>query len=326
MSGLAAWPATAVAALLVAAFALAVLLLLAAVRQLRAGAGLRARARRTGSALARPAADPRATTRLERETIDDSRLAVRLGRASGLLAPGERTPPPARVGLFLLLAAAVALLLARVGPGLAAAVPPALLSACALFRWRRWRAATALTRAFEVQLPDAIGLMVRCVRAGVPVAEALGEAGAEMPAPAGPLFAGADRQVRLGRQLEDALWDMAETVRVAEFDFLCVAVAVQRETGGNLAETLAGLEATIRKRLALRLKVRALTSEARASALIIGALPLVMAAGLALLAPDYLAPLFETGPGRLLLATATGSLVLGGIIMSHLVGRETGAP
>lgn len=320
-----ALPPLAVAAILVAALAAAVLAALAAVRQLLAGAALRARARRAAALRARPPAERLGAARLEREAVDTSRPAIRLARLAGLLAPGECAPPPLRLALFALFASGIALLLARAGLGVPAALPPALLAAAGAFRWRRWREGAAVTRAFEAQLPDAIGLMVRCVRAGVPVAEALSEAGAEMAAPAGPLFAAADRQVRLGRPLEAALWDMAAAVRVPEFNFLCVSIAVQRETGGNLAETLSGLEATVRKRLALRLKVRALTSEARASALIIGALPLMMAAGLALLAPDYLAPLFETGPGRLLLATAVGSLLIGGGIMSHLVRRETGA-
>lgn len=299
---------------------------IAALRTVLAGAALRARARRAGSARPAPEKARPGPVRLERDTIDDTRLAVRLARGSGLLAPGERVPPPRRLAGFALVALGLALLLGRAGLAMPAALPAALLLAAAGFRWHRWRTAFAFARAFEAQLPDAIGLMVRCVRAGVPVAEAMAEAGSEMPAPAGPLFAEADRQIRLGRPLEAALFDMATTVRLAEFNFLCVAVAVQRETGGNLAETLARLEATVRKRLALRLKIRALTSEARASAVIIGALPLVMAAGLNLLAPDYLAPLFETGPGRLLLATAAGSLLIGAGIMSHLVRRETAAP
>lgn len=323
MTGL---PLPAVALLVVAAFAASALAGVAAVRQLVAGAALRARARRSAALRPQPAAELYSRARLEREAVDASRPIVRLAQLCGLLAPGERTAPRLRLALFALFALGLTFLLARAGLAFPAALPAGLLVAAGAFRWRRWRAATAVTRAFEVQLPEAIGLMVRCVRAGVPVGEALSEAGTEMAAPAGPLFAAADRKVRLGRQLEDALWDLAAAVRVAEFDFLCVAVAVQRETGGNLAETLAGLEATVRKRLTLRLKVKALTSEARASALIIGALPLLMGAGLALLAPDYLAPLFETGPGRLLLATAVGSLVIGAGLMSHLVRRETAAP
>jgi tight adherence protein B len=318
-------PFPALVLLLLLLLAAALLVAAAAVGRALAVAALGARARRAGAVRTRQGQGPDGPARLEREAVDETRFGLRLARSAGLLAPGERALPPRRLLGFALLALALALVLGRVGFAFPAALPPALLLAAAAFRWRRWRREAATARAFEAQFPDAIGLMVRCVRAGVPVAEAVAEAGTEMAAPAGPLFAAADRQIRLGRPLEQALWDMATAVRLAEFNFLCVAVAVQRETGGNLAETLAALEATVRKRLALRLKVRALTSEARASALIIGALPLVMGAGLALIAPDYLAPMFATGPGRLLLATAIGSLLIGGAIMSHLVRRETGA-
>ncbi|WP_448581180.1 type II secretion system F family protein [Thermaurantiacus sp.] len=302
----------------------AVVAAMAAVQQGLARAGLVARARRACAQHGKPG--PTRQARLERETVDETRLVFRVAALCGLLAPGERMPPRLRLVLFALVVFAFAFLLARVGLAAPATVALALFFAAGGFRWHRWRQEAAMARAFEAQLPDTIGLMVRCVRAGIPVAEAVAEAGSEMAAPAGPLFAAADRQIRLGRPLEQALWDIAATVRLAEFNFLCVAVAVQRETGGNLAETLAALETTVRKRLALRLKVRALTSEARASALIIGALPLLMAVGLAFLAPDYLTPLLVTDPGRLLLATAVGALGLGGAIMSHLVRRETAAP
>ncbi len=319
-----ALPALAVAALVVAAVAAAALAAASAARQLIAAAGFRARARRAAALRSQPAVEVRGTTSLDRRSARDASPAVRLARLAGLLAADEQAVPRPRALLFGLVTLAGILLSARAGVPVVVAVVPGLMLATGMFRWRQSRASAAVSRAFEMQLPDAIGLMVRCVRAGVPVAESIAEAGAEMPAPAGPLFAAADRKIRLGRPLEAALWDMAAAVRIAEFNFLCVAVAVQRETGGNLGETLAELEATVRKRLALRLKVRALTSEARASAFIIGALPLLMAGGLALFAPDYLAPLVETGPGRVLLGTAIGSLLIGAGIMSHLVHRESG--
>lgn len=184
------------------------------------------------------------------------------------------------------------------------------------------RASTRDQRQFKAQLPDAIALMVRGIRAGVPVAEAVAEVGREFAAPMGPAFRGAHEQVRLGQPLEAALWAVAARAGLPEMNFLCVTIAVQRETGGNLGETLTQLEQMIRKRTALQQKVRALSSEARASALIIGALPLLMAAGLFVMAPDYVAPLVETGAGRLLLATAVACLVLGGLVMTHIVRSQ----
>lgn len=174
-------------------------------------------------------------------------------------------------------------------------------------------------------LPDALALMVRALRAGVPLAEAVAEAARECPAPLGREFARVHEAVRLGQPLEAALWDLARRAGAAEFDFLCVTVALQRETGGNLAVTLAGLETMIRKRQALGLKVRALSSEARTSALIIGALPVLMALGLALLAPDYLAPMVATSAGQLLLLLAAGMLATGALAMAGLVRAQARA-
>lgn len=204
-------------------------------------------------------------------------------------------------GLLFLLSPVVALLLVRVGLRRASA------------RWRD---------SFRTQLPDAIGLMVRGIRAGVPVAEAVADVGREFHAPIGPAFKGVHEQVRLGQPLESALWTVATQVGTAEMNFLCVAIAVQRETGGNLAETLSHLEQMIRKRTALQLKVRALSSEARTSALIIGALPLLMGAVLFVMAPDYVAPLVETGAGRLLLGTAVACLAVGALAMTHIVRSQ----
>lgn len=315
-------PPALLAALIVSALAAATLLAAAGLGQLGGALRLAGRARRLRGG--RRAGRGEGAVRLERAAPPRGRL-VKLAAALGLAAPGGAAVSRRRLALFALGAVLAALLLARAGAALPLAFPAGLGVAAGLARLLSRREAARRARAFEQQVPDLLGLLVRCVRAGLPAAEAVAEAAREMPAPAGPLMAEADRQMRLGRGLEEALWDVAAAVRLAEFDFLCVAVSIQRETGGNLAETLAELETTVRKRLALRLKVRALSSEARASALIIGALPLVMAAALALVAPSYLAPLFATEPGRLLLAAAAASLGFGAFVMARLVAAQDAA-
>lgn len=250
--------------------------------------------------LAVMAPDPAAADRLEVLLSHPARAAA---LAFGLLMASALMLSAVGVsgGLLLLLSPAVALFLARVGLRRAS---------------QRWR------DSFRAQLPDAIGLMVRGIRAGVPVAEAVADVGREFPQPIGGEFRAAHEQVRLGQPLESALWTVAARAQIAEMNFLCVTIAVQRETGGNLAETLSHLEQMIRKRAALQLKIRALSSEARTSALIIGALPLLMAGALFVMAPDYVAPLVETVAGRLLAATAVACLAVGAVVMTHIVRSQ----
>ncbi len=174
---------------------------------------------------------------------------------------------------------------------------------------------------FARDFPDAVALLVRSLRAGLPIDAGL----AEVARGAGPVAAacrGVIDNLRLGQPLDRALWAAARPVALPEFDFLVVTIALQRETGGNLAQTLAQLEATLRARRQLALKVRAMAGEARASALIIGSLPFVMAVLLALVAPDYLLPLVTEALGRVLLAGGLVSIAIGALVMQAMMQVE----
>jgi tight adherence protein B len=172
---------------------------------------------------------------------------------------------------------------------------------------------------FRAAFPDAVGLMVRTLRAGLPVPAAIAEVGRAVPGPIGAEFRRVGEEMRLGLGIETALWAAAERIGLADFHFLVVSVSIQRETGGNLAETLAGLDETLRKRGQLHLKVRAMSAEARASALIIGSLPFAVGGLMALVAPDYLAPLFTTQFGKLLVGAGLASMATGAIIIAQMV-------
>ncbi|MFQ3666249.1 MAG: type II secretion system F family protein [Sphingomonadaceae bacterium] len=318
-------PALAAASLLVVAAILAGVLLGLGVRHLKRLAALRKRAQRLAGrhvaplGSAAPEAGARPSGSLARTQVTSTRPRQWLARLLGV-------PPASVTGdlcLRLAAGAAVALLLGlRLSLPVALAVPGSGLATIVAARLLLQRAAGQTRVRLRALLPDAIALIVRCLRAGVPISEAIAEAGRGTPAPLGPLLADVHRDVRLGRTLEDALWQAARRIGLPEFDFLCVTVSIQRETGGNLAETLSGLESTIRKRMQLQLKVKALSAEARTSALVIGSLPLLMAAALALLLPSYLVPLIETPAGRMLLGAAIASLLTGALVMVHLVRRE----
>lgn len=172
---------------------------------------------------------------------------------------------------------------------------------------------------FLHQLPEAIGILVRAVRAGVPVSEAMGEVGRELPPPVGETFRHVHERVSLGEPLDHALRRAAARIRLAELNFLCVTVAVQQETGGNLAAVLTELEQSICRRLAIASKARAASSEARASAAIMALLPFVAGGGLAVLAPGYLEPLWAQTEGRALVGLALGLLGTGAFVMSRMV-------
>ena len=118
--------------------------------------------------------------------------------------------------------------------------------------------------------------MVRALRSGLPISEAIVGAGREIADPVGCELRLVESGMRLGRDLEALLWDIAKRIDTPEFRFFIIALSVQRETGGNLAETLANLAEALRRRRQMRAKVRAMSSETRATTMILGGLPLVV--------------------------------------------------
>ncbi len=170
--------------------------------------------------------------------------------------------------------------------------------------------------------PEAIDLMVRALRAGLPITEAIVNAGQEIGDPVGVEFRGIEAGMRLGRDLDGLLWDIAKRISAPEFRFFIIALSVQRETGGNLAETLNNLSDVLRRRRAMRAKARAMASEARASTMILGSLPILVTAILSITSPVYIAPLFTDVRGLMLLAVAIGMLLLGVGIMVKMARFE----
>ncbi|HZY52999.1 MAG TPA: type II secretion system F family protein [Reyranella sp.] len=173
-------------------------------------------------------------------------------------------------------------------------------------------------RQFNLLFPEAVDLIVRALRAGLPVQEAIGNVARDIKDPVGGVFKRAQQEIQLGVPIEQALWRVARTVQTDEFNFLIVALSIQRETGGNLAETLANLSALLRSRQQLRLKIRAFTSEARATMLIMAGLPFLVGGALFLISPKYIGPLFTTPTGQMVAAGAACSMGLGIFIMNRI--------
>ena len=174
------------------------------------------------------------------------------------------------------------------------------------------------SRRFNLLFPEAIDLIVRALRAGLPVQEAIGTVSRDIKEPVGGIFRRAQQEMQLGVPIDVALWRVAKTVQTDEFNFLIVALSIQRDTGGNLAETLANLSALLRARQQLRLKIRAFTSEARTTMLIMAGLPFVVGGVLFLVSPSYITPLVTTATGQMVAAAAGCSMGIGIFIMNKI--------
>jgi tight adherence protein B len=177
-------------------------------------------------------------------------------------------------------------------------------------------------RSFLNLFPDAIDLMVRALRSGLPISEAIIGAAQEIGNPVGPEFSTIESGMRMGRDLESLLWDIAKRIDAPELRFFIIALSVQRETGGNLAETLANLSDLLRRRRMMAQKVRAMSSEARASTMILGSLPFVVTTILLLTSPTYIRTLFTDPRGMMLIALALAMLGTGIGIMVKMAKFE----
>lgn len=161
------------------------------------------------------------------------------------------------------------------------------------------------------QFPDALAMIVRSVRVGIPVMEAMRAVARETPEPTGPEFARLVDQVSIGVSVDEAVLDMASRCGIAEYRFFATALSLQNQTGGTLSETLENLADVIRKRVALAAKGKALASEARTSAMVLAAMPIVTGGGLWALNPGYVGMMFKDPTGRTLFGGAVVSLCTG---------------
>jgi tight adherence protein B len=188
-------------------------------------------------------------------------------------------------------------------------------------RFYHWCHQRRLQALYE-QFPDALAMLVRAVRVGIPVVEGIRNVARESPQPTGPEFTTVVDQIAIGVTLQEALYSLADRNQLPEYRFFATALALQSETGGAVSETLERLADVIRKRVALRGHARALASEARTSIYILAALPVFSGGALALLSPDYLATLFVDPKGQRVFAMALISLAIGIISMRTIVSRS----
>jgi tight adherence protein B len=178
------------------------------------------------------------------------------------------------------------------------------------------------TKNFNARFPDAIELMVRGLRSGLPISETLTIVASEIPDPVGIEFRGVVDRIRIGKTMDAALEEAADRIGTPEIQFFCITLAIQRETGGNLAETLSNLAEVLRKRAQMKLKIKAMSSESKASAYIIGVLPFGVFTLIYNVNSAYMGKFFVDDR---LIALGLGGLVwmgIGAFIMSQMISFE----
>ncbi|MBF3517724.1 type II secretion system F family protein, partial [Burkholderia pseudomallei] len=171
--------------------------------------------------------------------------------------------------------------------------------------------------------PDALDLIIRAVRAGIPVAQAIGTAGRESEEPVRATFRAMGDALRVGADLKDVLEQQAERLQLADFSFFGVCLVLQRETGGNLTETLENLSGIIRTRRDIRMKTRALTAEGRIASKIIAAVPFAIAGFLFVVNRPYVNLLFHTRAGHKMLILAAVLLTVGLAMIRKIANLDT---
>jgi len=175
---------------------------------------------------------------------------------------------------------------------------------------------------FMNMFPEAIDLIVRGLKSGLPVSESIKVVGNELKDPISTEFRLISDSVRFGMTLNDALWAAAPRIDIPEFRFFIISLAIQQETGGNLAETLENLSHVIRRRRQMKLKIKALSSEAKASAYIIGSLPFAMFGIILAINPRYALMLFNDPRGLFMVGVGLLCYLVGIGVMVKMVRFE----
>lgn len=172
---------------------------------------------------------------------------------------------------------------------------------------------------FSAAFPDAIDMIVRMMRAGLPVVSAIRAIGGQASPEVAGVFIRIADHCDIGMPVEQVLSNIAEELNLDDFRFFAITVGLQRSTGGNLTRTLETFSDILRKRRAVQLRANAATAEVRMSATILSAIPFLVVGALAIVNPGYLAPLFSTPSGNILLGAAIACLLMGAFTMRWMI-------
>jgi tight adherence protein B len=182
--------------------------------------------------------------------------------------------------------------------------------------------ASARRREFQKQLSDVLLVMGGALRAGYSLQQAIQAVGDDARPPASEEFRRTMAEVRLGASLDDALNALSRRIGIVDFEWTVLAIQIQREVGGDLAEIFEIISGTMRERERLRAQIKALTAEGKLSGLVLGLLPFVMGGYLLLTNPNYLVPLYTTVKGQLMVGGSSVLMVLGFFWMRKIIRIE----
>jgi tight adherence protein B len=175
---------------------------------------------------------------------------------------------------------------------------------------------------FLHDLADAIDVMVRGLKAGLPVSEALKIIASETGPPVGPEFNEVVEGQRVGISIDQGIQRMVDRMPLPEVNFLAIVMTIQAKTGGNLSEALGNLSRVLRDRKRMKQKIRSISQEAKSSAAIIGALPFCIMIALAFLSPDYLTPMYTTDTGTIVSVASGVWMTMGVLVMRKMINFD----
>ncbi len=232
-------------------------------------------------------------------------------------------------GMFYLLSLMSALLFgfgafAMVQTGMAPYVIAAavLVGGVGFPRWVLNFLARRRQKKFVEELANSIDIIVRGVKTGLPLNDCIGIIAKEAPEPVRSEFAKIVEEQRIGVTLGQGIERMYERMPLQEVNFLSIVITIQQSAGGNLAEALQNLSNVLRERKKLEGKVRAFSQEAKSSAMIIGALPLLVMGAVYMSKPDYINILFEERAGNMLLAGSAIWMLIGVLVMRKMINFD----
>lgn len=195
----------------------------------------------------------------------------------------------------------------------------ALIFGLGLPRWIVGFLGKSRMKKFSLEFPNAVDVIVRGIKSGLPVHECFKIIARESPAPLGPEFQTLVEGLGVGLTLEQALEKMYGRMPTSELRFFTIVIAIQQKTGGNLAEALGNLSAVLRARRMMGEKIKALSSEALASAGIIASLPPAVMTMVMFTTPGYMMPLFNDFRGNFLLLIAAVLMSTGIFVMKRMI-------
>jgi tight adherence protein B len=239
---------------------------------------------------------------------------------SGLQAGYQHHLQQVLVYMLLIFAAALAVLVVLGAGLLSPIVAFALAYLLPMYHCRK--RVRKRNHTFIDQFPDALDMIVRSVRSGFPLSVALQMLAENTEEPMRSEFRQVTDEIALGRSLNQSLARLSTRIDEPDIHFFVVVLSVQQETGGNLGEIIGNLSSIIRKRKQLRHKIRAMTSEGRATGVVLGAMPLVVFGALMMVQPNYLQPFFTDSLGQTLLASAIGLLVACFFIVKQMINVD----